>query len=104
MNTLSSNSGIQYQKAFYLPQNISQKLHDEDSNFYKSFRIKTPAKNIKSRLNLNATSSSALSFQKQFNYASYLIETHNKLSIDFSLIILLVFPCLFDIFYDFLNN
>jgi len=79
MSILRPNKTFLFQQDFYLPQAqaISQRLQEEDSAFYKSFRIKTPAKNIKIKLN---TSQSAKNWQKEYSYANYIIESNKKLS------------------------
>lgn len=77
MNEFSNKKNFFFPKSFLRPSPINPKLLEEDSIFYKTFRLKTPAKNVRSGVN---SSSSFHPSQKQYNYATYLIDTHQKKS------------------------
>ena len=78
MNNFNYKTKILDEK-FYFPPAISKKLNDEDSIFYKSFRVQSTSHN-----NNNQTEIPKLSYltqsPKYFNYASYIIKSNNSKS------------------------
>lgn len=74
------NNSVVLPSHFYLPPPATQKLRDEDSTFYKSFRIKHT--NINNLPYCN-THFGLYSPEKNFSYASYLIKMNNSKSLKF---------------------